>query len=94
LQKGLVMDDVGIFSTILSILRPNGIFYGHSVHLVVIWYVFHVLVYCTEKNLATLLCSHVSGEYLVLSLSLSLSLERDRTQCLTTPFQRQTKCHL
>jgi hypothetical protein len=48
------MEDVGIFSTILSILRLNGILCGYLVHLVVIWYIFPVLVYCTEKNLATL----------------------------------------
>jgi hypothetical protein len=36
------MDDVGtyFFFAILSTLRPNGIFYGHLVHLVVIWYIF------------------------------------------------------
>jgi hypothetical protein len=32
------MEDAGIF--ILSILRPNGVFYGHLVHFVVIWYIF------------------------------------------------------
>jgi hypothetical protein len=34
------MEDVGIFMSILSILRPNGIFYGHFVQFVVIWYMF------------------------------------------------------
>jgi hypothetical protein len=28
------------FSIILSILRPNVVFYGHLLHLVVIWYIF------------------------------------------------------
>jgi hypothetical protein len=42
------------FSTSLSILRPNAVFCGHSVHFEVIWYIFPVLVCCTEKNLATL----------------------------------------
>jgi hypothetical protein len=41
--KGLEMGDVEIFMTILSILRPNKIFYGHLVHFVVIWYIFPVL---------------------------------------------------
>jgi hypothetical protein len=31
-----------------------GIFYSLLVHLVAIWYIFPVLVCCTEKNLATL----------------------------------------
>jgi hypothetical protein len=31
------MADVGMFRSILSFLRPNGIFYGH---FVVIWYIF------------------------------------------------------
>jgi hypothetical protein len=30
------------------------IFGDHSVHFVFIWYIFPVLVSCTEKNLATL----------------------------------------
>jgi hypothetical protein len=39
---------------ILSTLRPSGIFYGILVPFVVIWYIFPVLLCCTEKNLATL----------------------------------------
>jgi hypothetical protein len=39
---------------IWSILRPFGIFNGRLVYFVVIWYIFPVLVFCTEKNLATL----------------------------------------
>jgi hypothetical protein len=34
------------------------IFYGHLVKFVVIWYIFPVLVFCTKKNLATLLATH------------------------------------
>jgi hypothetical protein len=41
--ESLAMEEVD-FRSILSILRPNGIFYGHLVHFVVC---------CTEKNLAT-----------------------------------------
>jgi hypothetical protein len=48
----------GIFRAILFISRPTGIFYGHF------WYTLWslgiflpVLVYCTEKNLATLVHS-------------------------------------
>jgi hypothetical protein len=39
------------------ILWPFGIFYGHLVYvyLLVNWHIFHVLVYCAKKNLATLL---------------------------------------
>jgi hypothetical protein len=42
------------FIAILSILWPNGIFNGQLVHFVGIRYIFTVLVFCTEKNLATL----------------------------------------
>jgi hypothetical protein len=48
-------------------MEDFGIFYGHLVHvtvfcyilwtfgmLVVSWYIFSVLVFCTKKNLATL----------------------------------------
>jgi hypothetical protein len=42
------------FMTIWSILRPLKIFYDHSVYFVVIWYIFPVLVSCSNKNLATL----------------------------------------
>jgi hypothetical protein len=34
------MEDVGVFRAILSILRPNGEFYEHSVQFVVIWFIF------------------------------------------------------
>jgi hypothetical protein len=33
------MEDVGIFTTILPILWPNGIFNGHWVHFVFLWYI-------------------------------------------------------
>jgi hypothetical protein len=41
--EGLAMEDVSIFWAIMSILRPNGIFYGHLVHFVVIWYILRSL---------------------------------------------------
>jgi hypothetical protein len=34
------MEDVGICMVILSILRPNGIFYGHLIRFEAIWYIF------------------------------------------------------
>jgi hypothetical protein len=40
-----------------SILRSFVIFYLHLGKLVVIWYLFPVLVFCTKKNLATLISS-------------------------------------
>jgi hypothetical protein len=43
-----------IFWAILSILRPNGIFYGHLVHFVVIWYIFSRSGKFYRENLATL----------------------------------------
>jgi hypothetical protein len=39
------MVDAGIFGAILSILRPLGIFYGHLVHFVLIWYVVPVKIW-------------------------------------------------
>jgi hypothetical protein len=36
------------------ILGSFGLFYGHLVYFVVIWYIFLVLVCCIQKNLATL----------------------------------------
>jgi hypothetical protein len=41
------------FMTIWYILRPLEIFYGHLLHFEVIWYISPVLVFWTEKNLAT-----------------------------------------
>jgi hypothetical protein len=40
--EGLAIEDVGILGmAILSIyIQPNGKFYGHLVHFVVIWYIF------------------------------------------------------
>jgi hypothetical protein len=37
--EGLAMED-DVFMGILSNLRPNGIFYAHFIHFVVIWYIF------------------------------------------------------
>jgi hypothetical protein len=45
-------------------LEDFGVFYGHLIYIVycyleyfvVIWYIFPVLVCCTKKNLATLVC--------------------------------------
>jgi hypothetical protein len=64
------MEDVdmfyGPFANVLSIwyiLWPFGIFYGHLVYFMAIWYWYHFpslgifftpLVSCTKKNLATL----------------------------------------
>jgi hypothetical protein len=42
------------FMTIRSFRQTFDISYGHLVHFVVHWYIFHVLVYCTKKNLAAL----------------------------------------
>jgi hypothetical protein len=39
----------------IGILWSFGIFCGHLVYFVVIWYMFHILVCATKKNLATLL---------------------------------------
>jgi hypothetical protein len=52
--KALQWKMLVLFMTVCSILSPDGKFYGHFVHFVVIWYIFPVLVSCTEKNLATL----------------------------------------
>jgi hypothetical protein len=38
---------------IWNILKPFGIVFDHFGNVVVIWYIFRVLVYCVNKNLAT-----------------------------------------
>jgi hypothetical protein len=40
LWRALRWKKLVFFMAILSILRPNGIFYSHLVHFVVIWYIF------------------------------------------------------
>jgi hypothetical protein len=40
---------------IWSILRPFGIINGDLVYFMFIWYILHILVCCTKKNLATLI---------------------------------------
>jgi hypothetical protein len=52
--EGLAIEDVGIFYGHLVHLQPFVIFYGQLVEMVVLWYIIHVLVFCTKKNLATL----------------------------------------
>jgi hypothetical protein len=42
------------FMSIRYILRPFAKFYGHLVYFLVIWYILHILVICSKKNLATL----------------------------------------
>jgi hypothetical protein len=51
LWRALRWKKLVFFMDILSILQPNGI----KVHFVAVWYIFAVLVCCTEKNLATLI---------------------------------------
>jgi hypothetical protein len=55
-----------IFYDHFGILRPFGVFYGHLVYFVVIWYVhiyFPILVCYTDKNLATLSRSPAQLQY-------------------------------
>jgi hypothetical protein len=52
------MEDAGIFYVHLVNLQQFGIFYSQSVYFLVIWYIFSVLVCCSKKNLATLVCEH------------------------------------
>jgi hypothetical protein len=49
--EGLAREDVGIFMAILSILQPTGIFYGHLVHFVVIWYIFCPFWYVAARKI-------------------------------------------
>jgi hypothetical protein len=57
-----------------DILRSFAIFYGLSAQFVVIWYIFPVLVFCTKKNLATLLFKTMPRFYLVSILSTAFQL--------------------
>jgi hypothetical protein len=53
---GLGIKDVGIFMDLLSVLRPNGIFYSQLVYFVVIWYIcscFGMLYREKSGNLGT-----------------------------------------
>jgi hypothetical protein len=59
---------------IWSILQPFDIFYGHLVYFVVIWYIFPMLIYCSEKNLATLI-----NTYLDTSIEVTAFFERSPT---------------
>jgi hypothetical protein len=53
--ESLTRKEVGIFSAIWSILRPNVTFFGDMVHLCYARGIFFpILVFCTEKNLTTL----------------------------------------
>jgi hypothetical protein len=54
------MEKVSIFMAVLSVLRPNGIFCGHLVHFVVIWYIISPFGMLYRKNLATLIESTFS----------------------------------
>jgi hypothetical protein len=80
------------------VLWPFGIFYGQLVNSMAIWYIlwsfgkfFLVLVFCTKKNLATLLCSRIR-----LSIPFSLArwrhldshvlLKNNKAECLNPVF--------
>jgi hypothetical protein len=70
--------DVGILGGHLCSLRPNGTFYGHLVHFVVIWYIFPVLVCCPVQNLATLLPTAFLSIYRVINIDLKLDREEPK----------------
>jgi hypothetical protein len=53
---GIFCGHLVYFVVIWDSLWSFGIFCGHLVYFVVIWYIFPLLVCCTKKNLATLLC--------------------------------------
>jgi hypothetical protein len=69
LAFGIFHDHLVYFLAIWYILWPFGIFYDHLVHTYIlsplgifcsVWYIFPFLVWCTKKNLATLLlCTDV-----------------------------------
>jgi hypothetical protein len=63
---GIAIEDIGIFATNLNILWPNGLFWCHLVHFVAMCYIFHVLVCCNGKNLATLAQSRMTFWFTVL----------------------------
>jgi hypothetical protein len=61
-QFGSIFDDLGmenvvIYSGHLEYFTTIGHILWAFGNLVVIWYIFPTLVYCTKKNLATLLLS-------------------------------------
>jgi hypothetical protein len=42
----LVIEDVGVFMAIWSILRPFGLFYGHLIYFVAIWNIYvHMVIW-------------------------------------------------
>jgi hypothetical protein len=64
-EVGILYGHLGYFTAIWAILRPFGLFYGHLVHIHILWpfgifYIwlfvtfFTVLVCCAKTNLATL----------------------------------------
>jgi hypothetical protein len=55
----------------MAIRYIYGKFYSHLVHFVVIWYIFLVLVFCTKKNLASLLMSAATAKELVLGIKVN-----------------------
>jgi hypothetical protein len=61
--EGLALEDVGIFyGRLVHFTVFFNIFYGHLVQFVVIWYIFPVSVFCTKKNLATLVTTNQTKE--------------------------------
>jgi hypothetical protein len=66
------MEVMGIFMANLAILRPNGIFYGHLVHFVAIWYIFCPFWYSAPRKIWQP-CNHVVlQKRIVLSTCLNL----------------------
>jgi hypothetical protein len=83
------METVGIvYGLGLQIQQRLGIFYGHLVYFVVIWYIFVGLVLGMQKNLATLLTSILwllrnPGGKILLILHLC-TLVNNRKRCQST----------
>jgi hypothetical protein len=73
------------FTAIGNILWPFGIFYGHLVYFVVIWYIFALLGILYQINLATLAVAAVfatsADKHSFLNSLVYWTLEQKRRNC-------------
>jgi hypothetical protein len=87
--EGLSMEDVGICTAILSILLPNGIFYGHLVHFVIIWYTFSRVGILYRENSG-------SPDYKIKvgARFFQLVFDLHKAVCFAAPFRGEIQCAL
>jgi hypothetical protein len=84
------MDDVAKFYGRLVYFPATWYFYGNLVYLMVFWYIFPFSVYCTKKNMATV----VGCKTFFLDLSTEMQKKTEKMFSRKKHLEWEKKCWL